>query len=296
MSELREDTPVAELDSDMAPSGDDAAALDEQADASTPADHDETTTEADESSGDATELIDEAQAPETARDWVRQTNKTVQKRLREAAQAKKEAERVNGEVAELRAQMAGFQKLLSMKNPAAVIDAIREQYGIKVDAAEEPERPAFVFKPSKALAKDPEADKELRELFSELGSQLMTAVRGEVSTATRPLAETSRKSEALVRDQEWGRIVSRHSPKIDQWRAKTEAFAAEKGVTLDEALLIVSKGESRDILRQRAVAADKAKGSQTPVGAPRGRSPRGASVNHPGGKRRLADYMGLGRR
>ena len=77
------------------PSEDVNAAVMDQADDTTLSESDAVTSDDDApDSGGSDEVIDDSDAPDEAKEWVKRTNKTVQRRLREAAEEKLDRENI----------------------------------------------------------------------------------------------------------------------------------------------------------------------------------------------------------
>lgn len=277
-------------DSTAAPSEDVTAGVEDQP-------TDTTLSEAEGDEGDSgaptadaqDDLIDESDAPPGAEEWVRKTNKAVQRRLREASEAQKELQRAREELAVTRAQQQGLAAALKSKDPARMLEFLKEQFG--GDAGEEHDASApvqFQFKPRKPMS-NAEAQEALNEQFSDLGAQLLDSVRSLVSQAQRPLSEKVAKSEVLVRDQAWSKVVAEYGQGASQWREKAEQLVA-RGMPMTEALMAASQGKAYELKLQRAAAAKKAKGAATPTLPPRGRAPQGATPSVTG-RRLLSAYL-----
>lgn len=295
------DDDAAPIDGDLATThtpGEDATALrSEQADEeSNPAEgfepHDDAATGAE---ADADEVIDEAGAPEAQRDWVRKTNKVVQKRLREAAAARKEAADMRDELAQMRREREGLALVMRSKNPAEILRMLQEQFpGAGGDGATKRngDEGSFTYRPKAGLKMAPEAQEALTEILTDFAGQMEESFLRRMEARTRPLVEQAGRSEALVREQEWSKVRAKYGAGADRWRSETEKLIAG-GMPADKALMAASDGAAYLLLQQRKVAADKARSTATPTLPPRGKTVIGATAGgSAGGRRRLADYLG----
>lgn len=276
------------------PSEDVNAAVIDQADDTTLSESDAVTSDDDApDSGGSDEVIDDSDAPDEAKAWIARTNKTVQRRLREAAEATKSAQQLREELAVLKAQQQGLAAALRSKDPAKMLALLQEQFGGGEDAAVTQAARQFKFKPSKPMD-NAEAQEALNEQFSDLASQMLEAVRAEFSAAQRPIVEELGRSKILVRDREWEKVESKYGPGASKWRKDAEALM-ERGMPADKALMAASDGAAYALLLKKQQAArqagDRAKGAATPTLPPRGRAPVGASPSASAGRRRLADYF-----
>lgn len=280
--------PNATEDSVVQPSGDEGTAVDDQADPSTPAEHDDPAEAAGTSADEADDLIDEANAPEDQREWAKRTNKVVQKRLREAAEARKEAAKLREQHAEFERQRAGMAAILRSKNPAQMLEMLQAEFG--TPATEQAPGERFAYQPSKPLQMAPEAQTALSEVLNDFAEQMEARWNRRLESQTKPLAEKVGRSEVLVRDQEWSQVRAKYGTGADAWRKDTEDLMG-RGMPLDKAIMAASDGKAYRLLEQRRAAADKQKGAQTPTLPPRGRQPSGATTALGTGRRRLSDYL-----
>lgn len=281
------------------PSEDVNAAVIDQADDTTLSESDAIPSDDDApEAGGSDEVIDESDAPEEAKEWVKRTNKTVQRRLREAAEATKSAQQLREELAVLKAQQQGLAAALRSKDPAKMLSLLQEQFGGGDDAAEVQAARQFRFKPSKPMD-NAEAQEALNEQFSDLASQILNAVRSDLTAAQRPIVEELGRSKVLVRDREWEKVEAKYGSGAAKWRKDAEALM-DRGMPADKALMAASDGAAYALLLKKQQAArqagDRVKGAATPTLPPRGRAPVGASPSASAGKRRLSDYFAKSKR
>jgi len=284
------DSEPATDDSVVTAPGDEGAPLDEQGDPSTSPEHDEIdpTHDGQVNTDAADEAIDETNAPEEHKAWVRSANKALQKKLREAAEAKKANEQALTEYQRLKTQEAGLQAILKTKDPATVVKFLQEQFGGSAPATSGAE--PFKFTPKRPL-KDPDANSALTDFMDDFGEQILDRIERSIGARAQPLEEKVGRSESLVRDARWGKVVASYGNGVSAWREKTEKLM-EMGMPEEEALMAASKGQAYALKQARLAAAKKAKGAQTPTLPPRGRSMHSASPTQvPAGRRKLADYF-----
>lgn len=292
MLDRREDSQATE-ESVVTPSGDEGTALDEQADLSTTSNHDEDATETAETATDeADDLLDENAAPEDQKQWVKQANKALQKKLRAASQASKERDQLREQLAQFDRERAGLAAIMRTKDPQAVLKMLQEQFGSGEATPDHNAR--FVYKPTKPLP-NAEAQEALNEVLNDAMSQFEERLLQKIESRTKPLVEKIGRSEALVKNQEWSKVQAKYGTEVDKWRDEAEQLIAS-GLPVDKAVMAASNGAARDAFLRRQNAAQKAKGSATPVLPVRGRDATLATRTNRTGPLKLSDYMKAGLR
>jgi len=189
----------------------------------------------------------------------------LQKKLREAAKARKALQAAQEENARLRAQADAFQVLLKNPNAEQLLRDLRKNGMLPgANSGSDSQAEPADFIPKSDYGFEEKTDQGLRRMLNDGLGAMLSKLKSELA----PVAQEVNISRESRREAEWKSLV-KGNPQLDKYKTDAYALAQSKGLGLDEALLLASKGKSA-LLNGSAKAAAVA--AKTPVLSSRGAS------------------------
>lgn len=180
----------------------------------------------------------------------------LQRKLREAAEAKKRLTELESKLPELEQAAKAFQTLLSHPNPGELLKQFKA-FGGDTQA---PDDTLDRIIPQDAYGFDAETKKGLDAYVKDAFGRLVATLKSDIAPMAKEIGVVKTQREG----QEWSALTESLGPGIGKWESAAKKAAREHGIPLKKALAFVSDGEAFRV-KEAKQAASAAAARMTPT-------------------------------